>query len=148
MFESRGCKTSFHPFAQKFSKRLVGRNLSPGQITGCSIMVVYAVWDGVAGVRFPAPRQNVKSPRIYPWAFYIFRWGIEKLLSQNMSLRNIMAKRSTVRVTKDSLQELYTFRIFFILQNNLGRSCKSVPRFITPLPDKKSSELFVHNMDS
>ena len=25
--------------------------------SGCSIMVVYAVWDGAARVRFPAPRQ-------------------------------------------------------------------------------------------
>ena len=28
--------------------------------SGCSIMVVYAVWDRVVRVRFPAPRQNVK----------------------------------------------------------------------------------------
>lgn len=26
--------------------------------SGCSIMVVYAVWDRVARVRFPAPRQT------------------------------------------------------------------------------------------
>ncbi len=26
--------------------------------SGCSIVVVYAVWDRVVRVRFPAPRQN------------------------------------------------------------------------------------------
>ena len=28
--------------------------------SGCSIVVVYAVWDRVVRVRFPAPRQNVQ----------------------------------------------------------------------------------------
>lgn len=36
-------------------------------------MVVYAVWDGVAGVRFPAPRQIQKSlENIFRGTFVIF----------------------------------------------------------------------------
>lgn len=29
--------------------------------SGCSIMVVYALWERVAGVRFPASRQQIKT---------------------------------------------------------------------------------------
>ncbi len=40
-------------------------------ISGCSIMVVYAVWDRVARVRFPAPRQIETAPD-YSGAVSIF----------------------------------------------------------------------------
>ena len=42
--------------------------------SGCSIVVVYAVWDRVVRVRFPAPRQILKY-QSFDWYFSILSLG-------------------------------------------------------------------------
>ncbi len=56
-FAHRGVSRSFHPTFRDWMKV----NFHPPLHSGCSIVVVYAVWDRVVRVRFPAPRQIQKN---------------------------------------------------------------------------------------
>ena len=47
-------------------------NLRLAPQAGCSIMVVYAVWDREARVRFPAPRLSLKDYEIRRELCFLF----------------------------------------------------------------------------
>ena len=52
--------------------------------SGCSIVVVYAVWDRVVRVRFPAPRQKINKKHLLKAGvfcatdFFVGEPGIER----------------------------------------------------------------------
>jgi hypothetical protein len=51
--------------------------------SGCSIVVVYTVWDRVVRVRFPAPRQNNKLPRHQMSRQFVIFWSKQEAFVKN-----------------------------------------------------------------